>query len=95
MRLAFRLVQAVRRTPLRMARRSRMRKHEVRNSEFAMINDACHDYGVMLYYVTLDKQRLQLEQMGFCPNAEAFALDGNTACNESRDSSLMLIARKP
>ena len=94
-RLAVRLARAVGRTALRMARRLRMRKHEVRNSEFAMINDVCHDYGVMLYYITLDRQRLQLEQMGFCPNAEAFALDGNPARNESRDSSIMLIARKP
>jgi ubiquinone/menaquinone biosynthesis C-methylase UbiE len=94
-RLAFRLARAVRRMPLRVVRRFRMRKHEVRNSEFAMINDACHDYGVMLYYITLDRQRPQLEQMGFCANAEAFALDGNSARNESRDSSIMFIARKP
>ena len=78
-RLAFRLARAVRRTPLRLMRRLRMRRHEVRNSEFAMINDVCHDYGVMLYYITLDKQRLQLEKMGFSPDAEAFALDGNDA----------------
>ncbi len=60
-----------------------------------MINDACHDYGVMLYYITLDKQRLQLEQMGFCPNAEAFLSLGNTSRSESGDSSIMLMARKP
>jgi len=94
-RLAFRLARAIRRTPLRVVRRLRMRKHEVRNSEFSMINDACHDYGVMLYYITLNKQRLQLEQMGYSPDAEAFDLDGNSALNDTRHSSIMLVARKP
>lgn len=59
-----------------------------------MINDACHDYGVMLHYIKLDKQRLQLEQMGFCPTVESFVLDGNTACNESHECGHSAAARQ-
>jgi len=94
-RLALRLARAIRRTPLRLIRRLRMRKHEVRNSEFSMINDVCHDYGVMLYYISLERQRRQLVEMGYCPQAEAFDLDGRPATNDSRHSSLMFVARRP
>lgn len=92
------LVRAARfswRTYVRVQRRFRMRKHEVRTSEYSMINDVCHDYGVMLYYITLENQRRQLERMGFGANAEAFDLTGAVADRECDHSSLMLVARKP
>jgi len=29
------------------------------------VNDECHDYGTMQYYITLEQQRRQLQAAGF------------------------------
>jgi hypothetical protein len=94
-RTALRLARFVWRTPLRVLRRRRNRQHELRTAEYSVINDVCHDYGVMLYYITLDQQRQQLQTMGFAPDAQAFDLRGEPITGRSEDSSMMLIARKP
>jgi ubiquinone/menaquinone biosynthesis C-methylase UbiE len=93
-RLAVRLMRFAWKVPVRLARRYRFRKHEVRTAEYSMINDVCHDYGVMLYYITLANQRRQLEAMGFEKDAEAFDGDGARMLGEGTHSSMMLIARK-
>lgn len=93
-RLLVRLSRFALKVPVRVARRYRYRKHEIRTAEYSMINDVCHDYGVMLYYITLANQRRQLEAMGFEKDAEAFDADGEPMLGEGVHSSMMLIARK-
>jgi SAM-dependent methyltransferase len=96
LRMAARLARFSWRTALRYARRRRFVAHEVRTSEYSIINDVCHDYGVMLYYILLSSQRRQLVEMGFSPEITAFDLSGHEVHDDgSPDSSLMLIARKP
>ena len=92
--LAWRLVDAARRTPRRLARYIATRKLAVRTPEYSIINDVCHDYGVMLYYISLQNQRLQLVAEGFGANAEAYDLDGKLITGDTTLSSIMLIARK-
>jgi SAM-dependent methyltransferase len=72
----------------------RLRRHDVRTPAYSMINDACHHYGTMLYYISLANQRGQLERIGFRSGAEAFDLAGKTIGDESTDSSITLVARK-
>lgn len=93
-RLLVRLARFAWKVPLRLARRYRFREHEVRTTEYSMINDVCHDYGVMLYYITLANQRRQLEAMGFEKDAEAYDGNGERMPGEGTHSSMMLIARK-
>lgn len=81
-------------TMIRLRNRHRFRRHDMRTPAYSMINDVCHHYGTMLYYITLANQRAQLEQIGFQPDAEAFDRTGNPITGECRDSSIMLIARK-
>jgi len=82
-------------TVRRVYRRSRLRKFEIRTAEYSIVNDVCHDYGVMLYYITLASQREQLERIGFDKGAEAYDLAGKIIATDSTDSSIMVIARKP
>ncbi|HJW11409.1 MAG TPA: class I SAM-dependent methyltransferase [Albitalea sp.] len=95
LRLLARLARFSKLTLLRMHRRARFRRHELRNSQYSLINDECHDYGVMLYYISLANQRRQLESMGFEKDAEAFDGSGQRLSGDTHENTFMLIARKP
>jgi SAM-dependent methyltransferase len=69
-------------------------RHEVRNSRFALVNDPCHNYGVMLYYISLAQQRRQLEEAGFRADALAFDRTGRRIDGDTTLDSMALIARK-
>lgn len=94
-RLLVRAARFCRETVRRVRNRRRFRPHEVRTDDYAVINDVCHDYGTMLYYVTLARQRRQLVDAGFEPDAEAFDLDGARIDGDTAHDSIALIARKP
>lgn len=83
-------------TGVSVANRARFARHDLRTPEYSLINDYCHDYGVMLYYITLANQRRQLEAAGFQPHAQAFDLDGRLIEDGSVStlSSIALVARK-
>jgi len=71
------------------------RKHETYTDEYAIINDKCHNYGTMLYYLTKSSQEKQLKSIGFSPEIKAFDLLGNLIQSETDDDSIFYIARKP
>src|SRR5690606_29914787 len=71
LRLLVRATRFGRDTIRRLRNRRRFRPMEVHAEDYAMVNDVCHDYGTMLYYVTLEQQRRQLVEAGFAPDAEA------------------------
>ena len=93
-RILVRGVRFVAQTLIRLRNRQKFRRHDVRTPAYSMINDVCHHYGTMLYYISLAKQRVQLEQFGFLANADAFDLAGKPATDDCEDSSITLIARK-
>lgn len=95
LRLAVRTLRFAADTMLRIRNRSRFRPHEVHDEDYSIINDVCHHYGTMLYYVTMEKQRKQLASAGFEPDAEAFDLSGQPVHDSTRDDSIAYIARKP
>jgi SAM-dependent methyltransferase len=94
-RLLVRAMRFARDTVVSIANRRRFRRHDVRTPEYSVINDYCHNYGTMLYYITLENQRRQLEHVGFAPNAEAYDREGNLITGGSRESSIAFVARKP
>ncbi len=94
-RLAFRTLRFARDMAERIYNRRRYAVREERAGEYSIINDECHNYGTMLYYITLANQRAQLVRAGFEPDALAYDLSGNRIETESRDSSITLLARKP
>jgi len=93
-RALVRVARFARDIAVSLLQRSRNLKHEVHAADFAVINDRCHNYSVMLYYITLANQRRQLEDAGFEPCAEAFDLHGLRIEDDTPHDSMALIARK-
>ncbi len=94
-RLAVRSLRFLAHTPVRVFNRRRFLRHEQRTPTYSIINDVCHNYGTMLYYISLAEQRRQLEALGFEPDAVAYDLDGRVIGSGSDHSSMAFIARKP
>jgi SAM-dependent methyltransferase len=93
-RALIRTARFARDIAISLLRRSRHVRHEVHATDFAVINDRCHNYSVMLYYITLANQRRQLEAAGFEPCAEAFDLHGHRIEDDTPYDSMAVIARK-
>jgi ubiquinone/menaquinone biosynthesis C-methylase UbiE len=93
-RMLVRVARLVRDTAISLHQRRRHIKHEVHTSRYAVLNDMCHNYGVMLYYITLAQQRRQLEEAGFQADALAFDCRGRRIVDDTTLDSMALIARK-
>jgi SAM-dependent methyltransferase len=93
-RLAVRIARLVKDTTISFYQRRQHIRHEVHTSRYAVLNDLCHNYGVMLYYITLAHQRRQLEEAGFEANALAFDRTGRRISDDTTLDSMALVARK-
>ena len=93
-RLAWRAAQFVKSTIVRIYNRRRLGRYDVRGPEYSVINDRCHDYATMLYYVDIAGQRRQLEAAGFRPDSSVYGMNGLRVDDETTDSSLTFVARK-
>ena len=94
LRLLVRLARFARDTTVGVYQRIKYVKHEFRMIDYALVNDRCHNYGVMLYYTTLEHQRRQLEEVGFQPDALAFDRTGCVIIGDTLLDSMALVARK-
>ena len=83
------------RTAVRVFNRYRYSRFDQRGPEYSIINDASRNYGTMLYYISLENQRKQLEQLGFAKGALAYDLSGRRIEHDTTDDSILLLARKP
>jgi len=75
--------------------RRRLLRHEQRKPQYAIINDACHNYSVMLYYISVAEQHRQLQSMGFAPDAMVLDSTGQPMSESTRLDSMAFIARRP
>jgi ubiquinone/menaquinone biosynthesis C-methylase UbiE len=94
-KLAIRLLRFCVHTAERAVNRIRFKSHEQEHLEYDIINDVCHNYATMLYYISLNDQRKQLEEAGFLPGATAYDLAGHEVTSATLDDSLIYKARKP
>lgn len=94
-RLAVRCARYLRDTAISIHRRRQNLRHEVHAPGYAVINDKCHNHGVMLYYITLAEQRRQLKGAGFEADALAFDNTGRAIDADTTLDSMALVARKP
>lgn len=94
LRFAVRALRFSRQTVVSWRNYMRYRHHEIRTKEYAIINDRCHDHGTMLYYITLEQQRAQLERTGFAPGALAYDLTGHLVTQSSLDNAICLLAQR-
>lgn len=91
LRLARGVAGFARGTVLRLWNRARLRRHEIRGAEYSIVNDRCHDYATLLYYISLSNQRLQLRQAGFDRHAAAYDGSGRSIADDTADSSITLV----
>ncbi len=94
LKLAVRSVHFATQTVRRIGNRLRYRNHEVKNADYAIVNDVYHHYRVMLYFITLNKQRQQLVEAGFKPEARAYRLSGERVAGDCTDETLTFVAEK-
>lgn len=94
-RLLVRSARHLKDTAISVVQRLRHVRHEVHTDDYAVINDKCHNHGVMLYYITLAQQRRQLAEAGFAADAVAFDCAGQRIVEDTTLDSMALIARKP
>jgi SAM-dependent methyltransferase len=71
--------------------RIRFARHEVRTDEYSIINDRCHHYGTMLYYINPHRQFEQLQSVGFRKAPTVFDRHGEWARQTSTDDSLTYV----
>lgn len=93
-RLLVRGVRHLRDTAISVVQRLQHIRHEIHTPEYAVLNDRCHNYGVMLYYITLAQQRRQLAAAGFDAGALAYDCTGRRIVDDTTLDSMALIARK-
>lgn len=71
----------------------KMKRHEIFTEEFAFLNDGDHRYSLLLYYISIDKQRKQLDRTGFS-SVEAYDLDGKLTENDHMSHWIYYLATK-
>jgi ubiquinone/menaquinone biosynthesis C-methylase UbiE len=94
-RMGVRMARFVKRIAVRVLNRRRLQGLTEHGNGYSIINDVCHDYSTMLYYVDLAEQRRQLREAGFVDSFEAWNLDGKQTDERSTDGSVMLLVRTP
>ena len=90
-----RAARFLRQTLVRARNRLRLRAHEIRTPEYAMLNDVCHHYSTMLYFIDLQSQLKQLERAGLAHGVFVFDLAGRPTDGACRDGTLTFVTRKP
>ena len=71
----------------------RMKKHEVFADEFAIINDCDHRYSLLIYYINIQNQIKQLEEIGFF-NIEAYNSRGEAVKGDAESHWIYYTAEK-
>lgn len=94
-RMAVRVLRFARRTVVRIRNRRKMRSLVEHGDGYSIVNDECHDYGTMLYFIDLSAQQRQLREAGFTGDFEAWDLEGRPTNEHSKDGSITLLARTP
>lgn len=74
-----------------LVNRARFKHQEIRTPAYGIINDKCHDYRTMLYYITLDNQRAQLREAGFDKNVQAYDNRGQAIVTDTTDDSITYV----
>lgn len=91
LRIAVRSARFFKQLALSIFNRLRYLRHEVSTAEYSIINDRCHNYRTMLYYISPENQLRQLDAMGFKSKPTIYDLSGNTVSRAARDDSLTYV----
>jgi ubiquinone/menaquinone biosynthesis C-methylase UbiE len=92
-RLVVRAARFALHTAFRLVNRLRYLRHEVRTDEYSIINDRCHHYATMLYYLSMENQLKQLKAAGFDNVPTVYDIEGRVAEPNERSDSLTYVVR--
>ena len=95
LRLGVRTLRYCYNIVLALFNRLRFRQYETHTDEYSIVNDRCHNYATMLYYITDANQKKQLLSAGFDNDIVVFDALGNLLKGITPMDSLFYIARKP
>jgi ubiquinone/menaquinone biosynthesis C-methylase UbiE len=93
LRLAVRTARFASDTARGFVNRVRFLRHEVHTDEYAIINDRCHRYATMLYYISIEQQLKQLKAAGFATMPLIYDIAGKPADASCRSDSLTYVVR--
>jgi ubiquinone/menaquinone biosynthesis C-methylase UbiE len=71
----------------------KMKKHEINNDDYALVNDPDHRFSLLLYYISIEKQTQQLTKAGFS-DIEAYDTKGNIVESDVLSHWIYYLARK-
>ncbi|MFZ1700983.1 MAG: class I SAM-dependent methyltransferase [Pyrinomonadaceae bacterium] len=70
-----------------------MKKHEVDNDSYAIVNDSDHRFSLLIYYICIRKQIEQLHKIGF-RDVGAYNSDGELVSEDTESFWVYYLARK-
>ena len=76
-----------------LPRHLRMRKHEFFNDEYAIVNDYDHRFSLLVYYISVDRQIKQLEDLGLS-GIEAYSTKGDQVSADKDSFWIYYLASK-
>ncbi len=91
--LSLRFTKACIKAMAAMPRHWRMRRHEIRENEYAILNDSALGYSLMTYYIDVSSQIAQLASVGFV-DARAFDALGRVTTEDRESLWVHYLARK-
>lgn len=98
-KLALRILRALVKSVRTISNYRRYSRLNQRADGYSIMNAAAHNHGIVIHYITIEKQREQLAAAGFCPDPDIYGdLDGRLISSGDDTSRYMwfhFIARKP
>lgn len=71
-----------------------LRRHEIHNHEYAILNDSANGYSLLTYHIGIDEQTRQLRHCGF-DNTEVYNLKGDRITHDRDYPWTYYLTRKP
>jgi SAM-dependent methyltransferase len=93
-KLAVRCLRFLAQIGYRIVNRLMHLRHEIRCAEYAVINDVCHHYRTMLYFIDPERQIQQLRATGFSGDIRIYDLGGKPGDRTSTDGTIAFVAHK-
>lgn len=78
-------------TLLRALNRLRYIRHEVHHADYSILNDQCHNYQTLLYYIDIEGQKRQLQQVGFNGPVAIYDRFGKPAAADITEDMLLYL----
>jgi len=76
-----------------LPRHLRMKRHEIFDDEYAVVNDSDHRFSLLIYYISIGRQIKQLEEIGFF-DIEAYNAQGESVKTDTESFWIYYLANK-